>query len=571
VGDIRESSSQLADDLVSAGVAVQDLIQVDGDSVSFGYEDARIVVSAAELAKDLTVVLSMNVAGHAFERTAVLSDVEAVASYLSDQFDEPVCSECAKTIDDNTNRWPRAEFPGLCEPCYVERRTQELAKCVPVPSEFLHVAISVSELKVWRRIGLDLDELIYIGKEIGFDNPVMVREAVSQGVPIDEDFFECASNVTDEEWLKWQDAGFSMEQFVQFQPTGWLPDFAYPFLERGLTAEQTERISDIAWLRLDAAVLSELLSDPSFQFKNDCLAELEQAGVPLTADGIRQWSGLLADEILEAVALGLPDAAHAQRYLDLDMSLWTQHGFTLEVAERIGDSDWLRVDRAVLSELLNDPSFEFDEVCLQDLQRAGVPSTVAGIRRWSLLEDEILEAVALALPDAASAQRYLDLDMSLWTQHGFTLEVAARIGDSDWLRVDRAVLSELLNDPSFEFDEVRLQDLQRAGVPLTVAGIRRWGGLNADQILQAVDLGFPDAASAIGWKAFAPSEVQAWIDAGFDARDAEKWKAFAPSEVQAWIDAGFDVRDAEKWKQSGADPATAARRAAAGLVPPTLI
>jgi len=149
--------------------------------------------------------------------------------------------------------------------------------------------------------------------------------------------------------------------------------------------------------------------------------------------------------------------------------------------------------------------------------------------------------------------------------------VAARIGDSDWLRVDRAVLSELLNDPSFEFDEVRLQDLQRAGVPLTVAGIRRWGGLNADQILQAVDLGFPDAASAIGWKAFAPSEVQAWIDAGFDARDAEKWKAFAPSEVQAWIDAGFDVRDAEKWKQSGADPATAARRAAAGLVPPTLI
>ena len=59
MGDIRESSSQLADDLVSAGVAAQDLIQVDGDSVSFDYEDARIVVSAAELAKDLTTALSI--------------------------------------------------------------------------------------------------------------------------------------------------------------------------------------------------------------------------------------------------------------------------------------------------------------------------------------------------------------------------------------------------------------------------------------------------------------------------------------------------------------------------------
>jgi len=59
VADIRESRSQLADDLVLAGVAAQDLIQVDGDSVSFDYEDARIVVSAAELAKDLTAALSI--------------------------------------------------------------------------------------------------------------------------------------------------------------------------------------------------------------------------------------------------------------------------------------------------------------------------------------------------------------------------------------------------------------------------------------------------------------------------------------------------------------------------------
>lgn len=59
MADIRESRSQLADDLVLAGVAAQDLIQVDGDSVSFDYEDARIVVSAAELAKDLTAALSI--------------------------------------------------------------------------------------------------------------------------------------------------------------------------------------------------------------------------------------------------------------------------------------------------------------------------------------------------------------------------------------------------------------------------------------------------------------------------------------------------------------------------------
>ena len=59
MGDVRESSSHLADDLVLAGVAAQDLIQVDGDSVSFDYEDARIVVSAAELAKDLTTALSI--------------------------------------------------------------------------------------------------------------------------------------------------------------------------------------------------------------------------------------------------------------------------------------------------------------------------------------------------------------------------------------------------------------------------------------------------------------------------------------------------------------------------------
>jgi hypothetical protein len=129
--DAWESSSQLAEDLVSAGIAAQDSIQVDGDSVSFDYEDARIAVHADGRAKELRVVLFMEVAGHEFERTAVLRDVGALALYLLDQFGETVCRKCAGAIDDYSERMARYEFPGLCERCFIDRRKKELAKCVP--------------------------------------------------------------------------------------------------------------------------------------------------------------------------------------------------------------------------------------------------------------------------------------------------------------------------------------------------------------------------------------------------------------------------------------------------------
>jgi hypothetical protein len=182
-----------------------------------------------------------------------------------------------------------------------------------------------------------------------------------------------------------------------------------------------------------------------------------------------------------------------------------------------------------------------------------------------------------------------------------------------------AELRRLFQDRVLEADADPME-LRRAGVPLTYEGALRWGGLTAEQIYDAIDRGFEDAStyepfagSAIRadeveelreagierWlgQGLTVDEAAMWMSGGFAPSTAKRWaKLLAtpaevrawqelgvgnPSQVRAWIRAGFDVEsvgewlrhgfdpeEAGEWRLAGADASTAARRAAAGLRPP---
>jgi len=166
---------------------------------------------------------------------------------------------------------------------------------------------------------------------------------------------------------------------------------------------------------------------------------------------------------------------------------------------------------------------------------------------------------------------------------------------TEGLDISPTFLAELRDDPSIDFWNTSFSELAKAGVPLTVEGIRRWGGgLSSIDITAAIDLGLPDAAAALpyrsvllgGWieagftleealewqeHILTPERAADWRDCGLTPQEADDWQShriYMPNDAKPWIDVGLGAFDAAQWRASGVDPATAARRIAAGLAPP---
>lgn len=162
--------------------------------------------------------------------------------------------------------------------------------------------------------------------------------------------------------------------------------------------------------------------------------------------------------------------------------------------------------------------------------------------------------------------------------------------------------------------------LSSLGIPPTSDVISRWEGLSEEEILDAIDRGFPDAekyrrngsikadyskielltpkeaslaragislklaaqlatlespvGQILNWlkKGFSGSELIEWEKAGIQAFTAIDWRTagFTVAECTVWSDEGFtDPEIAREWLDSGLSPKIAARRNAAGLRPPT--
>jgi len=160
--------------------------------------------------------------------------------------------------------------------------------------------------------------------------------------------------------------------------------------------------------------------------------------------------------------------------------------------------------------------------------------------------------------------------------------------------------------------------LSSVGIPPSSNNISRWEGLSGEEILNAIDRGFPSGEefrrdgtikadySEIGlltpkeadlartgislklaarlaelesptrfilvWlgKGFSGTELIKWERAGIRAFIAVDWRSagFTATESAAWRAEGFtDPNLARKWLDSGVDPKSAARRHAAGIHP----
>lgn len=161
--------------------------------------------------------------------------------------------------------------------------------------------------------------------------------------------------------------------------------------------------------------------------------------------------------------------------------------------------------------------------------------------------------------------------------------------------------------------------LSSVGIPPSSENISRWEGLSGEEILNAIDRGFPSCAEfrrdgtikadyseialltpkeaelartgislrlaarlaelesttrfILVWlnKGFSGTELIKWERKGIRAFIAVDWRSagFTAIETVAWRAEGFtDSSLARKWLDSGVDPKSAARRHAAGICPP---
>ena len=161
--------------------------------------------------------------------------------------------------------------------------------------------------------------------------------------------------------------------------------------------------------------------------------------------------------------------------------------------------------------------------------------------------------------------------------------------------------------------------LSSVGIPSSPDTISRWEGLSGEEILDAIDRGFPDAKTfrlngsikadyseielltpkqatlartgislkvaarlaeldspvrpILDWlhTGFSGSELIKWERAGLPAFVAIDWRTagFTVTESTAWRNEGFTDPDlARRWLESGLDPKIAARRDSAGMRPP---
>ena len=115
---------------------------------------------------------------------------------------------------------------------------------------------------------------------------------------------------------------------------------------------------------------------------------------------------------------------------------------------------------------------------------------------------------------------------------------------TEGLDISQTFSAELRDDPSIDFWNTSFSQLAKAGVPLTVDGIRRWGGgLSSIQITAAVDLGLPDTAAALPYESVL---LGGWIEAGFTLEEALEWQEHIPTPERAadWRDCRLTPQEA---------------------------
>lgn len=189
---------------------------------------------------------------------------------------------------------------------------------------------------------------------------------------------------------------------------------------------------------------------------------------------------------------------------------------------------------------------------LASYEANGVPWTVETIRRWQLLPAEsILEAVDLGYDNAFDYLRFDGL--------GIPADDAVRLSemvDDDTQAIEALWLAEQLGIPAEEA-------MPWISYGFESSEIQAWTSLGIDPFT-AADwcLNNFDAATAIGW-----------LNAGITvASSAAAWRdaSFVPEVASDWIHFDGSAAEAARWALAGIEPFLAARRRAAGLVPPPL-
>lgn len=247
-------------------------------------------------------------------------------------------------------------------------------------------------------------------------------------------------------------------------------------------------------------------------------SELARAGLWETSDNIARWGGLTAEEILDAVDRGFPDALQYRR-------LGRQVGDFSEVA---GIPQYVRhmleagISRATAERLARESSI--------------APQTLMSIMGYGISERRLLQ----------------------WLEH-----------DDNWPRTRRGV-DEVTTWMRLGFEPSQmllwtsrgnsLDDAERLITrQFTVKVALRWvtGGWSAAEAKEWFTRGFKAPGDTQEWlELFESSDALRWIDIGIDG----------PAEALEWSN-HFSPQQASKWLAHDVSPTIAARRAAAGIQP----
>ena len=124
-------------------------------------------------------------------------------------------------------------------------------------------------------------------------------------------------------------------------------------------------------------------------------------------------------------------------------------------------------------------------------------------------------------------------------------------------------------------------EISRAGLPLSSVSIARWTGMRADEILDAIDRGYPDRKT---YREFSPTGLEfsqaasieppvarlatlgldldtseRWATADLSVKDIKSWLATGGTvdEADSWMSHGFPLAQARQWKRITDEPTVA--------------